>query len=135
MPRFKKTRASKAERRTVMQLKDILAAYADRRAGKGTRAWNDHLDATQIVDDLAFHEPDLFWQFLELAAASDIDLDNICDLGWGPLTWLLRLHPDDYVEKVASAARRDPRLRWIVGGVDQDRVAPDIWRRLRSAGE
>ena len=54
------------------------------------------------------------------------------DIGWGPLTWLLRRYPDDWVERVAGLARRESRMSALVSGVDQDRVAPDIWRQLHA---
>lgn len=131
MPRFRKDAARQSERRTDEYLRDLLAAYADRRASTGSRAGRAHLDATQSVDDLAFHQPEIFWRFCEIATESDVSLEDLGDLGWGPLTWLLRLYPDTFAKRVADAAHGNPRMRSIVAGVDPDRVAPDVWRRLQ----
>jgi hypothetical protein len=93
-----------------------------------------HHVASQQVDDLAFDQPELFWRFLELAVGSDISLSALSDVGWGPLTWLLRRHPDDWAERIAGFALRDERMRALVSGVDQERIAPDVWRCIQNEG-
>ena len=108
------------------RLRELLAEYVS--TTEQVRS-----DAGQQIDDLAFHEPELFWRLLEVALLADVDVERLRNIGWGPLTWLLRRFPDDFADRVAGAARRDARMRQIVAGVEQDRVAPDVWRRLQSA--
>jgi len=91
------------------------------------------LEASQRVDDLAYHQPELFWRFLELVAGSDIPLGDLSDIGWGPLTWLLRRYPDDWGERVAGLAKRDERMMALAHGIDRDRIAPDIVRLFDDA--
>jgi hypothetical protein len=123
------TRSTRSARQNERQrdrvLFDLVRDYDRKSPG--------HLDATQQVDDLAFDSPELFWKFLEAVVASDIPLSDLGDIGWGPLTWLLRRHPDGWAERVAGFARRDNRMRSLIDGVDQDRIAPDVWRRLEAA--
>lgn len=121
-----KPRDVKRERKRDADLLLLARAYAD-------RAQRGHADAAQQVDDLAFHQPELFWRFLELAVDSDIPLADLDDIGWGPLTWLLRRCPDDWGARVAGLAKRNTRMMALAKGVDRDRVAPDIARLLDDA--
>ena len=123
MARFDRS-APKRLRQNAPGLRQLAHDYANRNS-------SGHFKASQQVDDFAFHDPDHFWTFLEWVVASDIPLAHLGDLGWGPLTWLLRRHPDEWAAKVAGFAARDARMRALVDGVDEDRVAPDVWRLLR----
>jgi hypothetical protein len=122
VPRFARS-GRKLERKRDLELSDLACRYADRTSPA-------HHEARQLVDDLAFDQPELFWRFLELVVGSDIPLTDLGDIGWGPLTWLLRRHPDDWGERVAGLAKSDERMRALIDGVDQDRIAPDVWRLL-----
>ena len=133
MSRAQKTSQATREHRIEKWLGELLTAYLNRQAPTGTAAQKAHFDATQQVDDLAFHDPETFWQFLEVALASEASAEDLGDIGWGPLTWLLRYYPDDFVERVEGLSRRDDRMRRLVASVEHDRVAPDIWRRLEIA--
>jgi hypothetical protein len=125
MSMLERTLRDKHAKRSEVRMKLLLAQYVSSISA-------EQLEASQVVDDLAFYDPTAFWTFIELAAESDFELERLKPIGWGPLTWLLRLHPDDFVERVAGGALRDPRIRWMVERIDQDRVAPDVWRRLQS---
>lgn len=123
-----KPRDQKRERKRDADLSVLAYEYADRASPR-------HADASQRVDDLAYHHPELFWRFLELVVGSNIPLDDLSDLGWGPLTWLLRRYPDDWGERVAGLAKSDGRMMTLAASIDDDRIAPDVVRLLRGAAE
>jgi hypothetical protein len=131
--RFDRGKRKQTDQRTDKWLRELLADYVNQIANDGTHANKAHFDAVQQVDDLAFHVPETFWRFLELALSSGTDLRLLGDIGWGPLTLLLRRHPDDFVERVAGFARRDARMRELVSGIEMDRIAPDVWRAIELA--
>ena len=130
MPRFQRGASSKTERLYEKRLDELLAAYVDRKAKDGTPERDAHFEATTMVGVMAIAEPEGFWRFMERALGADVDESALGDLGWGPLTELLRHHPDQFIERVEGAAARSPRMRRLVYEISQDRVAPDIWRRL-----
>ena len=80
------------------------------------------------------YDPEAFWQFLLLFLERRSGLTDLVGLGLS-LTWLLRYHPDQFDERVAGLVRRDRQAREIVSGIDQERIAPDVWAKLEAALE
>lgn len=126
-PRSKPKWTLKGERVTERWLTALLAVYRRHEGG------DDYFQASQQIEDLAMQEPETFWRFMELALDSPATAYELRDLGHGPLLWLLRYYPDNFDKRVAGAVRRDQRMRSLVGEMDQDRVAPDVWRQLKVA--
>lgn len=109
----------------------LLDAYLDDgRAGPEPRAW---MEAKLQLDDLAMHDPEAFWRFLLLLLERKPGLTHLVGLGAGPLTWLLRWHPDDFDERVAGLIRRDGQMWDVAVEVDRQRVAPDVYAKLEAA--
>jgi hypothetical protein len=60
-------------------------------------------------------------------------LDDLVGLGAGPVTWLLRWHPDQFDERVAGLIRRD-RQMWEIGiEIERERIAPDVFAKIQAA--
>ena len=132
MPRKTTKSLSRRERPTERWLATLLAAYS-RRGGGDIPTREAYHQASQQLDDLASHEPETFWRFLELALEAPTPFEALSGLGRGPLMWLLRYYPDHFDKRVAGAARRDQRMRQLVAEIDPDRIAPDVWRQLGAA--
>jgi hypothetical protein len=113
------------------QLKELLTAYVDRGATGGSIT-DQHLRASQQLDDLAMHDPERFWRFTEMALASSLEASALAGLGAGPLTWLLRWHPDDFDSRVAGMMRASAVMRTLVAEMDAERIAPDVWMQLEA---
>jgi hypothetical protein len=91
------------------------------------------MEAKLQLDDLAMHDPEAFWRFLLLLLERKPGLTHLVGLGAGPLTWLLRWHPDDFDERVAGLIRRDGQMWDVAVEVDRQRVAPDVYAKLEAA--
>jgi hypothetical protein len=101
----------------------LLEAYL----GDGFTTWFIQLD------DLAMHDPEAFWRFLLLLLERKPGLIHLVGLGAGPLTRLLRCHPDDFDERVAGLVRRDRQMWDLAAEIDRERVAPDVYAKLEAA--
>lgn len=110
-------------------LERMLAAYV----GDSEKADRTNADARFELENLAMHDPGLFWEFIEYVAASSTPVDKLRGLGRDGLYWLLRRNPDDYDKRLAGLVRRDERFRALIGELDPDRIAPDVWRQIQAA--
>lgn len=91
------------------------------------------MEAKLQLDDLAMHDPEAFWHFLLLLLESRSGRNHLVGLGAGPLTWLLRWHPDSFDERVAGLIRRDTQMWDVAIEVDRERIAPDVYAKLEAA--
>jgi len=130
MPRFQRGAHSKTERLRVGRLKALFDSYVHR-AGGSSADREAHFAALQYVDDLAFHAPEQFLEFLEFAIASQGSSADIQALGSGPLNYALARHPDLVIDRIEDLARRHGDLRKLITQVSEEALRPDVWRRLR----
>ena len=121
-----KEKPDKTRERLHKWLARMLAAYA-----KGYPN-EEHLEASRQLHDLATDDPYTFWYFMEYVAASDVPADKLRGLGEFGLYNLLRKHPDEFDILVAALVRDDERIRHLIREVDQDRIAPDVWRKIEA---
>jgi len=110
-------------------LRQLAEAYLSEDTAE--RLSQARLNASMQLEDLAMHQPEAFWECLLLLLERRPGLDTLVSLAT-PLTWLLRLHPDQFDERVAGLARRDSQMWDIVSAVDRDRIAPDVSAKLGS---
>jgi hypothetical protein len=51
-------------------------------------------------------------------------------LAAGPLEDLLAYHGSEFIDRVETEARRNPRFRDLLGGVWRNTITDDIWARV-----
>lgn len=121
----------KATPKPAPAMRRLLQAYLnDGGAGPEPEAYRA---AKQQLHDLAMHEPEALWEFLQLLLEGRPGLDDLVGLGGGPVTWLLRWHPDQFDERVTGLIRRDPQMREIGIEIEPERVAPDVYAKVQAA--
>ena len=125
------SKRSKATTKPTPAMRRLVEAYLnDGGAGPEPEAYRA---AKQQLDDLAMHEPEALWEFLILLLEGRPGLDDLVGLGAGPVTWLLRRHPDQFDERVAGLIRRD-RQMWEIGiEIERERIAPDVFAKIQAA--
>ncbi|WP_156467288.1 MULTISPECIES: hypothetical protein [unclassified Phenylobacterium] len=123
-----KTLARKARQRFDRWLERILASYIS----DESKADRTRVEASIELGDLASFEPETFWWFIEYVEASSVPVEKLEGLGFDLFT-LLRNYPDRYDKRIAGLVRRDERFRVLMGEIDPDRVAPDVWRQIEAA--
>jgi hypothetical protein len=77
-------------------------------------------------------EPDRLWQFITLAYKRDMPDIAVASLAAGPLEDLLAHHGPDYIDRIETLARQDPKFRHLLGGVWKNAMTEDIWQRVRT---
>lgn len=124
---------SKRDKRAALRVdratRELVQAYL--RAGSEPW-WEPGRQAEVQVGNLAMHDPESFWLFLQLLLEQRPGLTDLIDLG-GALTWLLRYYPDQFDERVAGLARREQQMRDILSAADPNRIAPDVWTKIEVA--
>ena len=86
-----------------------------------------HDAAFREVSRLSRNDPELCWKFVELAAASDLTDIEVAYIAAGPLEDVLGYHGARLRERVEEAARRDPGMRRMLGGVWKGHMSNDDW--------
>ena len=71
---------------------------------------------------------------LELIPPEDDDPDNLLgNLAAGPLEDLLAYHGSEMIDEVELLARRNPDFSYLLGGVWQNLMSDDVWKRVQAA--
>ncbi|MEP7076814.1 MAG: DUF6869 domain-containing protein [Acidobacteriota bacterium] len=91
--------------------------------------------ANQLLFDWAGtdYKPDLVWQFILEAYLRDLSDKLISLLAAGPLEDLLARFGSDYIDRVETLARKDPKFNHLLGGVWKNAMLDNIWNRLQAA--
>jgi hypothetical protein len=87
--------------------------------------------ATKLLDDRIDNVPEVAWE-LVLDLIDKAPGDEA--LGWvaaGPLEDLLGGWGPDFIERVEALARSNDRFRRCLAGVWSNRMAPDVYSRIR----
>jgi hypothetical protein len=73
------------------------------------------------------------WSFVLAVLAKSPPQEVLANLAAGPLEDLIAYDGDKFIERIELHARRDPAFRHLLGGVWQNRAAPNVWSRVESA--
>ena len=83
--------------------------------------------------DWAVHDyPELAWQAICEALGQQRMTNHLPALAAGPLEDLLSLHGEQFIDRVESEAKRNPRFAWLLGGVWQHEMSEQIWNRVQA---
>lgn len=90
-----------------------------------------HSEFSWIVEN----EPEKGWLAI-LAALQDPRQEfGLGNLAAGPIEDLLSFHGNDFIERVETEAKINPKFAWLLGGVWQHTMTDEIWSRIQSVGD
>jgi len=71
---------------------------------------------------------------LELIPPEDDEPNNLLgNLAAGPLEDLLAYHGSEMIDELELLARRNPDFSYLLGGVWQNLMSDDVWKRVQAA--
>lgn len=85
----------------------------------------------RLVREDPFSALEVIIQIVEIKPEESV-LDH---LSAGPLETLLVRHGDKVIAPIEREASKNADFRWLVGGVWENKIAPDIWERLQKVIE
>lgn len=78
-------------------------------------------------------KPELLWQFIIAAYKRDMPDIAMASLAAGPLEDLLAHHGPEYIDRIETLVRQDPKFRHLLGGVWKNAMTDEIWQRVQAA--
>lgn len=91
-----------------------------------------HFWAFERVCELCEESPEECWDIILGILRKDSNAKVLSNLAAGPLEDLLVAHGAMFVEKIEQQAKTDERFRNLLGGVWQNAIPDDIWRRIKA---
>lgn len=85
------------------------------------------------VSDLPREAPSLALDFVLEILTKDLTTHQLGVLAAGPLEDVLANHGLDIIERVEIEARRNPQFRYLLGGVWQNAMPDEAWKRVLAA--
>jgi len=110
----------------------ITAWIALQKAQHDSPEYHQLFWAFDRVCDLINDDPDQAWDFILAVLATDRSPEIVGILSAGPLEDLLAYHPYDVIERVEAEARHNPHFASLLGGVWQNKMPDDIWKRVQA---
>mgnify|MGYP003401746209 CR=1 FL=1 len=95
---------------------------------------NERPEASDSVDKVShFHideEHDALWKFILATYRKPMSPRVFAILAAGPLEDLLASFGPEYIDRVETLARQDPKFKELLGGVWKNAITDDVWERL-----
>ena len=91
--------------------------------------------ACDVLMDFEFDDPELLWTIILQILNHEISDKVFSNLAAGPLESLMAHHGPDFIERVENEAKNNPKFKNLLGGVWQNLMEEDIWRRLQKAAD
>ena len=89
--------------------------------------------AVDRVMDWKFEgQPELLWRFVLSSYERKLTDKVIAVLAAGPLEDLISEFGADYIERIETLARRDPKFNFLLGGVWRSDTRDDVWKRIEA---
>ena len=102
-------------------------------SAQGATIANDPRSAgIEELDRLAHAEPEAAWALILEILAHAPSQDALALLAAGPLEDLIEYHGPSFIDRIELCARRDPKFRYLLGGVWQSST-PEVWSRVEAA--
>lgn len=76
--------------------------------------------------------PEQQWKFILAAVSLAESDDELGDIAEGPIEHLLGWHGKEYIGLVEMQAAKDPKFARTLTGVWKNKIADDVWARLRA---
>jgi len=116
------------------ELNRIVDAWiAYQMASKGSPERKENWWAVETeMDWMADAQAEVLWKFINLAYRREIPEIVVACLAAGPLENLLADHGSEFIDRVATLARKDPKFNHLLGGVWRRGMANDVWERVQA---
>ncbi len=88
--------------------------------------------ATDHAFDLIYDDPETLWLLILAIHRKDQSVAIQQVLSAGPMEDLLAEHGDVFIDRVEVEARRDPSFAKVLGGVWQNSMSDEVWKRLQA---
>ena len=85
------------------------------------------------MSELESTDPECYWRMILLILSLNQDNVIVENLSAGPLENLLAKHGNQFIDRIETEARRNPRFTFLLGGVWQNATSDDIWARVEAA--
>ena len=89
---------------------------------------NDHMDSVMTAD---WHDPDRGLAYLALAMAEYDDPDFLGLMSAGLLENLLQDPTPEFLERIATEARKTVRFRWMLGIPFRHAIPDPVWQKIK----
>lgn len=77
--------------------------------------------------------PEKVWEFILKAYKRELDDRVVSILAAGPVEDLLAYYGAEYIDRVETLARQDPKFNYLLGGVWKNAMTEEVWDRLQAA--
>jgi hypothetical protein len=111
-------------------LRDAWIAF--HQAADGTPEHEAMFWAWERVGDLCSKEPEEAFAFILVVLAHGRSDRILANFAAGPLEDLLAQHAHRMIERVEEEARSNPQFAHLLGGVWQNAIPDDVWRRIQA---
>jgi hypothetical protein len=109
-------------------------AYIDAQSLSKSPAIDDPLWwPIQKFFDLELDDPESIWLAILIIIEKTSSPKVIGILAAGPLEDLIGNHGSKWIDRIELEARRNPKLRYILGGAWQSSTPTEIWARVEKA--
>ena len=97
----------------------------------GSPEYNASAWATDTID-LRFDAPETLWLLILAVHRKDQSVKVQGPLSAGEVEDLLRMHGDNFIDRIEAEARTDPSFARLLGGVWQGQMSDQLWARLQA---
>jgi hypothetical protein len=88
--------------------------------------------ASDDVLHMPFEAPEETWRFIQAVIRLCEEEDVLGSLAAGPIEDLLSQHGEDFIGRLESFARDNPRFRAVLRGVWKGSMSDDVWEELQA---
>jgi hypothetical protein len=105
-----------------------IAEWERRDSGNKKVGPSDAID--KVMELHLDDEHDLLWNFILEAYPKEMSSRVFAVLAAGPLEDLLANFGSEYIDRVETLARQDPRFNELLGGVWRNSITEEVWERI-----
>jgi hypothetical protein len=111
----------------------INAWISMHRADEDSAVYKDNFWAETTLSNLAQDDPSSCWKLILKILSRDQHPKVLQGLAAGALEDLLSAHGEEFIELVEERALSDSKFRYLLGGVWQNEMSDEVWRRVQAA--
>jgi hypothetical protein len=91
--------------------------------------------AWEKFSDSVRDNPELAWELILQTLAADKSDVTIENLAAGPLEDFLVYHGKEFIDRIEIQAQSNPEFNELLGGVWENEIPPEVWRRVQKIRE